>query len=309
MARTDDPYLPLYVDDWMNNLKLKECTPSAHGLMISIMCLMHKSQKYGVLELKQKYKQNESKIKNFASYLHKMTSFDVEDINLSLSELIENEVLIIEEDFLISRRMVKDAELSTKRSISGSQKGKQNDKQNNEQITNQITNNKEAKEPANAGIGNGIGNGFVNRDREGVGEEGKNPLTQDRESLLKNDSLTSGMINSFKRKFPEYLDDDADFRSCRLIAVKLHKHLKLSGIAFDTIENQKAILKFWEILVEFISLDSYFCKLQLSVLQTQFSGLIKSYQSLLKTKLNGHSKYNGNIKSSIGKDFQSSTSL
>jgi uncharacterized protein YdaU (DUF1376 family) len=59
MALTDQPYLPLYVDDWMNNTKLKLCSPGAHGLMISIMCLMHKSEEYGVILLRQTFRQNE----------------------------------------------------------------------------------------------------------------------------------------------------------------------------------------------------------------------------------------------------------
>ena len=40
MALTDQPYLPLYVDDWMNNNKLKQCSPGAHGVMVTIMCIM-----------------------------------------------------------------------------------------------------------------------------------------------------------------------------------------------------------------------------------------------------------------------------
>ena len=56
MALTDQPYLPLYVDDWMNNNNLKLSTAGAHGLMVSIMCIMHKENQYGTINLKAKFK-------------------------------------------------------------------------------------------------------------------------------------------------------------------------------------------------------------------------------------------------------------
>lgn len=124
MALIDQPYLPLYVDDWMNNNKLKLCSASAHGLMISIMCLMHKSEEYGVLKLKAKFKQNESKEICFAKMLSKMTCFDFNETKESFSELIEENVIYIENDNLISARMLKDGNLSKQRATTGSSGGK-----------------------------------------------------------------------------------------------------------------------------------------------------------------------------------------
>ena len=128
MALNNQPYLPLYVDDWMNNNKLKLSSPSSHGLMISIMCIMHKEDFYGKILLKQKFKQNDKQINNFALQIAKLTAFDFNEILLPLEELIENKILIIDDDFLICERMVRDGELSIKRSLTGSIGGKSTQK-------------------------------------------------------------------------------------------------------------------------------------------------------------------------------------
>lgn len=124
MALTDQPYLPLYVDDWMNNSKLKLCSPGAHGLMISIMCLMHKSETYGIILLKQKFKQTDKQEFNFASQIAKLSSFDLLEIEKLFYELLDENVLKIEGDNLICKRMVKDANISKKRALSGKTGGK-----------------------------------------------------------------------------------------------------------------------------------------------------------------------------------------
>lgn len=131
MALTDQPYLPLFVDDWMNNNKLKICSPASHGLLISIMCLMHKSNTYGKLLLKQKFKQQAKqefkqtvkRVHEFACQVAKQTSFDLPDVVLLLEELLEEEVIFIEGDYLINKRMVRDAEISHQRRIAGARGG------------------------------------------------------------------------------------------------------------------------------------------------------------------------------------------
>ena len=62
MALKDQPYLPLYVDDFLSDEKLSLCSAESTGVYIRLMCLMHKSDEYGAVLLKQKFKQNESKI-------------------------------------------------------------------------------------------------------------------------------------------------------------------------------------------------------------------------------------------------------
>lgn len=124
MALTDQPYLPLYVDDWMNNNKLKMCSLEARGLMIQIMCVLHKEETYGKILLKQKFKQNESTPLNFASQLARLCMANLLEIQKPFYELLEEEVLEIEEEWLICPRMVKDAYISQTRANAGKAGGK-----------------------------------------------------------------------------------------------------------------------------------------------------------------------------------------
>jgi hypothetical protein len=124
MALTNQPYLPLYVDDWMNNNKLKLCSPAAHGVMVSVMCIMHKESEYGRLLLKQKFKQTTKQPENFALQIAKQSSFDLYEILPGLEELISEKVLKIEGEYLVCTRMVEDAKISLERSKSGFKGGK-----------------------------------------------------------------------------------------------------------------------------------------------------------------------------------------
>lgn len=124
MALRDQPYIPLYVQDFMTDEKLSECSAESTGVYIRVMCIMHKSQEYGTVLLKQKYKQNPSKIKNFAVKLHRLMPYSIDVIERSLAELVDEEVLTIEGDVLIQRRMVKDGNLSLIRANAGSKGGK-----------------------------------------------------------------------------------------------------------------------------------------------------------------------------------------
>jgi len=124
MALRDQPYLPLYIQDIMTDEKLNECSAATHGIYIKgIMCLMHKFENYGKLLLKQKHKQSDKQSKNFALLITKHTPYSIEEIEKAIDELIEEEVLVFEGDFLVQRRMVKDNELSLKRSKAGKQGG------------------------------------------------------------------------------------------------------------------------------------------------------------------------------------------
>jgi hypothetical protein len=127
MALRDQPYLPLYVQDFMTDEKLAECSASATGVYIRLMCVMHKSEHYGKIILKQKDKichsKNDGNIQNFAYKISKFLPYNLQEIEKSLSELIEENVLQIDGDVLFQKRMVNDNELSTKRSLSGSKGG------------------------------------------------------------------------------------------------------------------------------------------------------------------------------------------
>jgi uncharacterized protein YdaU (DUF1376 family) len=120
MALRGQPYIPLYVQDFMTDEKLNECSAESTGVYIRIMCVMHKSEKYGTILLRQKDQQSDSKIKNFAFKLMKQMPYQVDVIERSLQELIEEGVLTVDGDVLYQKRMVKDGNLSDIRACAGS---------------------------------------------------------------------------------------------------------------------------------------------------------------------------------------------
>jgi len=124
MALRNQPYLPLYVQDFMTDEKLMECSAKATGVYIRILCMMHKSKNYGTFLLKQNDKQNESNIVNFACKLAKFLPYTLEVIESSLIELLTEEVLSLEGDLLSQKRMIKDGNISDKRALAGSKGGK-----------------------------------------------------------------------------------------------------------------------------------------------------------------------------------------
>ena len=119
MALRDQPYLPLYIKDFLSDEKLREASAESVGVYIMIMCVMHKSDEYGVILLSQKDKQKETTCLNFADKLARHLPFKIEVINKSIEELVSLSILKIEGDKLMQLRMVKDNSISIKRSASG----------------------------------------------------------------------------------------------------------------------------------------------------------------------------------------------
>lgn len=120
------------------------------------MCRLHKSEEYGKILLKQKDKQNEQQILNFASVLAKHLPWPATTIAECLAELIDQSCLTLEGDTLFQKRMVYDGKLSDTRAISGNQgqaKRNVNSKKNNFAV-----NFAEAKVKANTDIDNDIDN-------------------------------------------------------------------------------------------------------------------------------------------------------
>ncbi len=157
MALTDQPYLPLYVDDWLGNNKLKMCSAVAHGVMVNIMCLLHKSNDgYGKLLLNQKFKQTGNQIKDFALMVAKMCPFDLVEVEVGLTELISENVLVFDGDLLVSKRMVRDGELSVMRSESGKKGGIESVKSRKSFAQAKIKANNQANTENENGINNNI---------------------------------------------------------------------------------------------------------------------------------------------------------
>jgi uncharacterized phage protein (TIGR02220 family) len=147
MALRDQPYLPLYVQDYLTDEKLNECSASTQGIYIKIMCIMHKSDEYGCILLEQKYKQTDNQIKNFALKLVKHLPFSEQEILNAITELLEEKVLHLCDDKIFQKRMVKDNDISLKRSDAGQKGG------NSTQFAKA---NNQAKDKANTVIENEI---------------------------------------------------------------------------------------------------------------------------------------------------------
>lgn len=146
MSLRNQPYIPLYVQDFMTDERLNECSAAANGVYIRLMCLMHKSEEYGTILLKQKDKQNENNIQNFACKLVKNMPFTVEEIFNGLTELVEENVVQIEGDKLLQKRMIKDNYISEIRASAGSKGAKK--KQKEKQISEFASDFAEAKPEA-----------------------------------------------------------------------------------------------------------------------------------------------------------------
>lgn len=167
MALRDQPYLPLYIQDFMTDEKLAECSASTTGVYIRLMCLMHKSDHYGVILLKQKYKQNTDQIKNFSSQICKQMPYDFHTVTKSLEELIHEKVISIEGDKLIQKRMVKDNDISEKRALSGKLGGESTAKNIDKNKTKFAKAKKSAKyEYENEDVNE---NEIVDEDKKGIG--------------------------------------------------------------------------------------------------------------------------------------------
>jgi hypothetical protein len=127
------PYIPLYVNDFSCDEKLRMCSASAVGVYIFLMCVLHKSATYGVLTLQHFRKHNktdnktdnktittsESLLYDFSELLRRQTPFSVEEIKDALEELVFYKVVVIEGETLYQPRMKKDGEKSEKRGKAG----------------------------------------------------------------------------------------------------------------------------------------------------------------------------------------------
>lgn len=119
MPRRDQPYLPLYVMDFLTDEKLRECSAASVGVYIMLMCVMHKQEEYGTISLRPKDRQSEDILHDFAAKLGKHLPFERTVIADALQELISEGVLHMEDDKLVQKRMVRDADISEKRAAAG----------------------------------------------------------------------------------------------------------------------------------------------------------------------------------------------
>lgn len=123
MALRDQPYFPLYVQDYLTDEKLNMCGLASQGLYIKILCLLHKQEKYGAILLQQKRKQIEDKKVFFVDYISKQIPVQREIIAECLTELIDEGVLTMDDEMLYQKRMVRDGEISKIRQKAGNRSG------------------------------------------------------------------------------------------------------------------------------------------------------------------------------------------
>ena len=154
MALRNQPYLPLYVQDFLTDEKLMECSSSATGIYIKVMCIMHKSDEYGTILLKQKDKQTDNQISNFAIKLVKYLPFPLNEIISGLTELVNEGVIQIEDNKLMQKRMIQDNELSIIRAKSGSKGGFAKANNIAKDIAKDIANTEDENEDENININN-----------------------------------------------------------------------------------------------------------------------------------------------------------
>lgn len=132
MALRDQPYIPLYVKDFTSDEKLRMCSPSAVGVYIFLMCILHREREYGKLQLRQSFvytkgdtnaiqspiqktQSKENLYLQFAENLAKQMPFKADSILLALLELDYYGVIRLEGDTLCQPRMVRDGAISETR--------------------------------------------------------------------------------------------------------------------------------------------------------------------------------------------------
>lgn len=261
MALRDQPYLPLYIQDFLTDEKLNECSAAATGVYIKIMCLMHKNDPYGKVLLKQKDKQSGEQIPDFASKFARILPYDLPTILSALRELISEKVVYLEGDFLCQKRMIRDNEISLIRSNSGSKGGKKTQEKNNFFAKA----NDKAKKQANS-------------EYENEYNIGSNDIEDINNSLATYDYVPGRkiflpvyekMMKVFLLKFSGYFRDETkDYIACEVIAGNVER-IKGWEIGSSLNDHLSELLAFWQEVVDYVAGDKWLRTRALSDLSTK----------------------------------------
>jgi uncharacterized protein YdaU (DUF1376 family) len=270
MALRNQPYLPLYVQDFMTDEKLSLCSASTTGVYIRIMCLMHKSKEYGKILLKQKHKQTNKQVLDFALLIAKNLPYEWSVVQEALIELIEEEVLSIEGDYLVQKRMVKDGEISDKRALAGKTGG--------EKLQNKYKDFAKANTKANTQ----------------ANSEYENEYEIENEIEIDNKSVVAKILKIHKNKnpgYPESLEDD----SPAILGISKFICNQLS-ISFQPQEPEtvRKILEAWERIAEFISQDDFYRDQSLKSIKNQIQTITQKIKNGSANNKNG-SKPGGKV--------------
>jgi len=144
MALRNQPYIPLYVQDFMTDEKLIECSAESVGVYIRLMCVLHKSEEYGTLSLNARNERSDDICLDFAKKLLHYLPYDLNTILRGITELRENGVIQIDGNKLSQKRMVKDGSISEARALAGFAGGKA--RSDKSKATSKIQTNHQAKQ-------------------------------------------------------------------------------------------------------------------------------------------------------------------
>lgn len=110
------PSFQFYPGDWLRDTALRTCSVAARGLWIEMICLMHEGQPYGHLKVGEKVID--------ARTLARMVGSNPRTIRSLLDQLLHANVCEKSSDgTIISRRMIRDEEIRTKRAEGGRKGG------------------------------------------------------------------------------------------------------------------------------------------------------------------------------------------
>ena len=123
MALRDQPYIPLYVQDFLTDEKLMRCSASATGVYIRLMCHMHKSENYGVFAIRDKDRISDDISDDFARVFSLFSPYSQGEIRSAFQELLDEGVIFIYRNWLCQKRMMNDGKLSDIRASAGRKGG------------------------------------------------------------------------------------------------------------------------------------------------------------------------------------------
>lgn len=228
MALRNQPYLPLYVQDFLTDEKLAECSAQSTGVFIRIMCLMHKSEEYGTILLRQNQRQNTRQIENFADKLAIHLPYSHSIILAALEELLELGILNIDGDRLCQKRMIRDNALSEQRSLAGKRGA-------------DIANNKDRKK---TGESENFADDFADATPSAkVSANTENENENENEIIVKEKSVAK----KFKKPTIDEINDYCSENGINLNASKFFNYYESKGwlVGKSPMKNWKAAINTW----------------------------------------------------------------
>lgn len=277
MAIRDQPYLALYVQDFMTDEKLINCSASSVGVYIRLMCFLHKCEEYGKVLLKQKFKQNAKPVENFALQFANILPYDIDVIRAAFYELLDENVIYIDDNMLYQKRMVKDSELSDKRAKNGSSGGKKTQSNNK----NFASNFAKAKSKANSENEIDIDNEIKEDSKEGIGDKGGFKEGKGEKEVKEGESQKTYIIpemwERWKQARPGYpADRKKDFEPIQQIGMFISEQQGIIWIPSNRTEIDQ-ILEIWGHLALYIQSDAFFSNYSLKQVSVHIQSICQSY--------------------------------